>query len=113
MRVESTFKNIIATLLTLITVNYFVSILFFTHFHVVDSHLVRHSHPFQNTEHHNADEILLLQSLSNINFIDLLSSVDLTPIRAILQELKATPIASTPISRVIDHYSLRAPPIMF
>ncbi len=113
MRLQSTTKNSITTLLTLIAVNYFICILFFSHFHEVDSHLIRHSHPFQNTQHHNADEILLLQSLSTLNFVDLLCSIDLTPERVITQELEATPVASHPISRVIDHYSLRAPPVKF
>lgn len=104
------YRHIIAQLLTIIMVSYVACVVVFKHVHIVDSHLITHSHPYSSTSHtHSAQELDFLSVLSTINYVDAHADFIVEPQYHLLYKVELIN-NSLSLSNVSYLISLRGPP---
>lgn len=99
--------------MTILMVSYLACLSLCLHTHVVDSKVITHSHPYKTTSHtHSGTEIVLFDSLSNIETLNLDNDVDFAPAFTLFCELFIL-YHSHIESFYLALSSLRAPPVSF
>ncbi|MDL2224450.1 hypothetical protein LJB92_03965 [Bacteroidales bacterium OttesenSCG-928-M06] len=109
-------KQILAGILVFLFAFYYVNVSFFYHSHTINGNTISHSH-FHNKAHsqagtHNANEILLISTLSH--FQSLQATVCFVAIGLFLLAVTIFRIGSEqkPVSVILTHFNLRAPPAL-
>jgi hypothetical protein len=108
-------KQFSDVLLLTLFVGYFVGITFFPHKHVVDGHLIVHSHPFSSTEHHShsANVLNLLQQLAQFLTKTLLVGIIIVAFFKLYQVISSIYRRFDLISTQRQFVFLRPPPVNF
>lgn len=98
--------------LTLMMMAYIVTVSCFQHTHIVDSEVVSHSHPYQNSSHeHNSSEFFFFYLLSNVVTDGHFETIDFAPkFEKICEITSAQTDFCAQFSPI--YYSLRAPPFL-
>lgn len=98
--------------LLVLFVSFQISVISFTHVHIVNGSTIVHSHPFKGEHQHSADNVIQLAQLSLFQSLEakvVTLQRPLLPLISIIEELPATPLYHCSL---FDHACLRAPPVL-